>query len=168
MAEKIGDVTPFGVTADETKMEIEREDSTKDIAENKESDVQSAALQSKMMTCIICPVGCQLEVSVTPDGSIAGVTGNGCPRGKKYAITEIASPRRTLTSTVAASGLTERRVPVRTDRAIPKGSITEAMEKIKHVTLTEAVEVGDVIIADFIEAGINLIATKSVGKKGRG
>ena len=35
------------------------------------------------LTCIICPIGCQLTVEKTDDE--IKVSGNTCPRGEKYA-----------------------------------------------------------------------------------
>ena len=52
----------------------------------------------KELTCIGCPIGCQLKVDV--QGEEIRVEGNGCKRGETYARNEILCPRRSITSTV--------------------------------------------------------------------
>ena len=51
------------------------------------------------MTCIVCPIGCSLEVELQ-DGKVVSVKGNTCPRGEKYAISESTYPERMVTSTI--------------------------------------------------------------------
>ena len=52
------------------------------------------------LTCIGCPLGCQIEVMMDEDGEILLVTGNTCPRGDKYARKEVTAPTRIVTSSV--------------------------------------------------------------------
>ena len=56
-------------------------------------------METKVMNCIMCPMGCEMTVTLE-NGKFAGVTGNSCPRGAKYAETEVTDPRRMLTTTV--------------------------------------------------------------------
>lgn len=44
------------------------------------------------LICICCPMGCRMTVEKTADGY--SVTGNTCPRGKKYAVEEMTAPDR--------------------------------------------------------------------------
>lgn len=116
----------------------------------------------KKFTCIVCPVGCELTATLSDDGKeVTSVEGNSCKRGVTYAVEELTAPKRTLTSTVRIAGAEDKLLPVRTDKPIPKGSLFDAMKIIKSVTVKAPVKIGDVLIADFIEPGINLIATKS-------
>ena len=72
----------------------------------------------KEIICIVCPVGCTLEVTVE-DGKLVEVTGYECKRGVAYAEQEAVAPKRTLATTVrvrTASIL----VPVKTDIPVPK------------------------------------------------
>ena len=46
--------------------------------------------------CINCPLGCQLKVDDSDLNNII-VTGNTCPRGKKYGIDEVLNPKRMVT-----------------------------------------------------------------------
>ena len=53
-------------------------------------------MEERVLTCINCPMGCQ--VTVTMEGAeVLKVEGNTCPRGAKYAETELTFPVRTLT-----------------------------------------------------------------------
>ena len=56
----------------------------------------------KNLTCIGCPLGCQLQVSME-NGEVVSVTGNTCKRGDVYARKEVTHPTRIVTSTVKVS-----------------------------------------------------------------
>ena len=56
-------------------------------------------METKTMNCIMCPMGCEMTVTLE-DGKFVSVTGNSCPRGAKYAETEVTDPRRMLTTTI--------------------------------------------------------------------
>jgi CxxC motif-containing protein len=51
---------------------------------------------------------------------------------------------------------------VRTSAPIPKPKLMEAMAIVNTLTAAAPVKVGDVIAADFIEKGIDLIACKNI------
>ena len=116
----------------------------------------------KKLTCVVCPAGCPLEVTLAEDGTILSVTGNTCKRGQAYAQTELTHPMRTLTTTVTLQSKAERRLPVKTDKPIPKESLFAAMEIAEKIIASAPIKRGDVICADFIEAGTNLVACKSI------
>ena len=116
----------------------------------------------KTLTCIVCPMGCQIEVTLGESGQIRNISGNTCKRGYNYAETEFTNPTRTLTSTVRCDSKTDRFLPVRTSAPIPKPKLFEAMELIRTLEAHAPIRTGDVICADFIEKGIDLIACKNV------
>lgn len=113
----------------------------------------------KELVCIVCPRGCRLTVD--EDNGYA-VTGNSCPRGAEYGRTELQNPTRVLTTTVRVMGGVHRRLPVKTDRAIPKGMLIPAMEEVAKVSLTAPVQAGQVIIHDILGTGADLIATRAL------
>lgn len=115
-------------------------------------------MEIKELICINCPMGCNLTVTVE-NGVVLSVTGNTCPRGIEYGKNEVLHPVRTLTSTVRVDNR-EIMLPVRSDRAIPKECLFEAMEKVNSVTVSAPVSIGDVLLSDFY--GANLIATMNV------
>lgn len=109
---------------------------------------------TRTLTCIICPVGCPL--TVTLEGKkVLSVEGNTCPRGRAYAESECTAPMRTITTTVRCTdgGV----VAVKTDRPIPKESMTACMERINSVVAPLPISSGDVIIEQVF--GSNIIAT---------
>ena len=111
------------------------------------------------ITCIECPSGCQLAVTVE-NGRAVKVEGNKCPKGETYAVAETEHPVRVLTSTVAAEGMEIRMVPVKTDSPIPKGSMIKAMEEIRKLRITRPVRVGDAVFENIAGSGAKLIATR--------
>ena len=117
----------------------------------------------KNMTCIVCPMGCQIEAELDENGKVLSVTGNTCKRGENYARTELTDPRRTLTSTVRLYGSkTDVFLPVKTDGGIPKAKLFEAMEVLKTVTAKVPVKRGDVLLENFLSEGVALVAGKTV------
>ena len=94
------------------------------------------------LVCIVCPAGC--HITVADDGSI---TGYGCERGLDYAKSETTCPVRVLTSTVRIEGGLHGRLPVRTDKAIPKAKMKEAMVLLDGITVKSSVERGACIAA---------------------
>lgn len=109
----------------------------------------------RTLTCIVCPVGCELEVFT--DGEIK-VFGNSCPRGEKYAKTECTNPTRTVTSTMVCDN--GEFVSVKTDKPICKKDIFECMKIINNETARLPISIGDVIIKNVF--GSNIIATKNM------
>ena len=118
-------------------------------------------MNTKIMTCVTCPVGC--EMTVEYDGkNLISVENNQCKRGITYASDEITNPRRTLTSTVVLNlnGAKRKFLPVKTDKAIAKDKISEAMKIIGKIKINAPfkIKMGDVVYSDFTENGINLVA----------
>ena len=110
------------------------------------------------LVCICCPMGCRITVEHDGD-NIVSVTGNTCPRGHNYAVSELTSPVRMVTSFVKASDGTC--IPVKTAEAIPKSKIFECMEAIKATEVDLPVHVGDIVVANVASTGINVVATRS-------
>ena len=79
----------------------------------------------KEMTCIVCPMGCQLQLDIDDATLKLSVSGNNCPRGIKYAHEELTNPKRTLTTTVLLERAELTRLPVVTDGPIPKMCIRD-------------------------------------------
>ena len=118
-------------------------------------------MSTKIMTCITCPVGCELTVEYNGK-KLVSVSGNTCKRGEKYASDEIENPRRTLTSTVVLHGAEIKLLPVKTSRPIEKDKLFEAMRILNKITADAPVKMGDVLYRDFTETGINLVSGRDV------
>ena len=108
------------------------------------------------MICINCPKGCELEVTQT--GENVMVTGNACPRGDEYGRSELVNPTRMVTGLVRLAGM-RRPLPVKTKRPVPKGAINDVLFAMHQTTAQIPVKIGDVIIANVAETGIDLVAT---------
>ena len=119
-------------------------------------------MKERNLTCIICPRGCSLAVSLSDEGAVLGVRGNACPRGVDYATAECTHPMRTVTSTVrCADGSV---VPVKTSAPIPKELVFEAMKEINRVVYNGEPKVGDVIIEGLLGLECNVLATGEKSK----
>jgi CxxC motif-containing protein len=113
----------------------------------------------KELICIVCPKGCHLKVD---EENGYAVSGNNCPRGEEYGKNEVIAPKRTITSTVKVSGGLYPRLPVKTDKPIPKELIFEAMKLLDKVELKAPVNVGDVVIENVLGTGANFIASRKL------
>ena len=111
------------------------------------------------LTCIVCPIGCQLSVTLE-NGVVTEVTGNTCPRGKQYAIDECTNPVRTITTTARTSngGV----IPVKTEKPIPKELMFECMKEINHATVKLPAHIGDVVLENILNTGVNVIVTANM------
>ncbi len=120
-------------------------------------------MQKKEMICIVCPLGCQLEVAEDSRAEKGyKVDGNRCKRGTEYGIKEMSDPTRVVTSTVRLKGAYLRRLPVRSDGPVPKKLVFECMKRIAEAEVQAPVRMGDVIIENILDTGINIIASKSM------
>ena len=114
------------------------------------------------LTCINCPSGCYLTVTLDDARQIVKVEGNLCNRGLNYAQTEIQNPTRTVTSTVRLKQAAIAQIPVKTSVPIPKNKIMDCMRALKPVEVTAPVMAGDVIVLNVCGTQANIIATRSV------
>ena len=120
-------------------------------------------MEIRKLTCINCPMGCQLTVTIDDGGQVTEVTGNTCKRGDDYARKEVTNPTRIVTSTVPVHGGKIAMVSCKTKSDIPKDKIFDCMKAIEQVTFVEApVHIGDVIVPNVCDTGVDVIATKEV------
>lgn len=113
----------------------------------------------KELICINCPLGCHLSVD-DKDLANVKVTGNTCPRGVTYAVSEVTSPKRMVTSSVPVVGSKVKRVSVKTSQPIPKSKIFECLAEIKNLTAKAPVAIGDVLLSNVCDCGADIIATR--------
>lgn len=111
----------------------------------------------RKLTCIVCPRGCEMEVSLGDSGEVLGVSGNACKRGEVYAKDECTHPKRTVTSTVRLED--GRPLPVKTSTTVPKELVFEVMKEINRATAKNGTHIGDVIIKNVCDSGADVIAT---------
>lgn len=125
------------------------------------------AIETLQFNCTTCPSECLLTVEVkrNADGAVVevrSVTGNSCPRGDTFAHQELTRPMRVLTTTVAVSGGDEALLPVRTVEAIPLEFHAQAMVLIRGLVVEAPIRMGDVVLKDLLDTGIDLIASMDI------
>lgn len=115
----------------------------------------------KVITCINCPVGCRMTVEMTDNGEFLSVSGNTCPRGAKYAAQECTRPLRMITAVLPVAG---SRLPlsVKTSAPVPKELISKIMVELSTVSVSLPVSAGQVIFANILNTGSDIIATRSL------
>lgn len=116
---------------------------------------------NRTLTCIGCPMGCQIEVELDEAGNFVDSKGWTCNIGKRYAQEEVTAPVRTVTALVE---VTDRPEPlsVKTANPIPKGKIFDCLAELKKVKVQAPCSIGDVVLADVCGTGVNIIATKNI------
>ena len=95
------------------------------------------------LICIVCPKGCHLQVDEAND----------------YKVT---NPTRVVTSTVRITGGIHPRLPVKTDGALPRSLVRDAVRMLDTVEVTAPVACGQVILADIGGTGINFVASRDM------
>ncbi len=112
------------------------------------------------MICINCPRGCELDVEKVGDEIV--VKGNGCARGLAYGRAEFENPTRMVTGLVRVAGIRKPQ-PVKTVRAVPKNKINDVLFALSQTTVQLPVRIGDVIIPNVAETGVDIVATSNQG-----
>jgi CxxC motif-containing protein len=117
-------------------------------------------MDTKKITCISCPLGCNLEVKVLNDK--IDVYNNRCKRGEKYAIDEMEDPKRIVTSTIKVINGDRLIVSVKTDKEISKHLMLDAVRIINEKTVRAPIKIGDILIENVLGTDINIVATSNI------
>ena len=104
-------------------------------------------MEKRTLTCINCPLGCQIEV-ILDGGTVQSITGNTCKRGAEYAEKEVTHPTRIVSCKTASD--------------IPKEKIFAVIDALRGLTVPAPVCIGDVLLPDAAGTGVPIIATKHV------
>jgi CxxC motif-containing protein len=120
----------------------------------------SNAEQSITLTCVNCPAGCRLNV-VRDGDQIVSVEGYRCRQGIEYAHQEVMNPSRIVTSLIRVSGSSEP-LSVKTKQPIPRHLTGDCLAAIQASFVTLPVTIGDVIIENVLNTGVDVIATRSL------
>ncbi len=112
----------------------------------------------KSFICIGCPVGCELKVEAINDE--IKVYGNECNIGKNYAIKELENPVRFFTSSIKT--VNGKLVSVKSKEEVPKDKIMECAKAIKDVKVDVPIKIGNIILKNIANTGIDLVATREV------
>ena len=115
----------------------------------------------KELICICCPRGCHLKVNIEENK----VTGNSCKRGESYGLNEVTNPVRVVTTTVKINNGEFNVLPVKTNGEVPKGLIFECMNVIKKVEVNAPIKIGDVIVENILDTGIDIVSCRNLKKR---
>ncbi|MHB1314666.1 MAG: DUF1667 domain-containing protein [Christensenellales bacterium] len=118
---------------------------------------------NRKIICTSCPNGCEMAVAVE-NGAVTNVKGNTCLRGEEYARNEIENPKRMLTTTMKVVNGTHPLLPVRTRSPIPKVMLFDCMALMNATVVEAPIESGETILANILQTGIDVIATKSISR----
>lgn len=119
--------------------------------------------EKRELTCIGCPMGCRLEVTLQGD-VVTEVSGNTCGIGDAYAREEVTSPKRTVTSIMKVCNGDLPVVSVKTKAAIPKEKIFAVMEEINGVQAEAPVAIGQIMLKNVADTGVAVVATREIKK----
>jgi CxxC motif-containing protein len=113
------------------------------------------------LTCVLCPVGCELEVRGDRAGELE-VSGNQCDKGVPFAVEEVLRPRRNLATSVPVRGTAVRMVSVRLSGPVPREMLFAVLAEIAKLRPEAPVRRGQVLIADVLATGVDVLATRTV------
>ncbi len=112
------------------------------------------------LTCIICPIGCRINVIEKTKANSWIIEGNNCPRGAEYAKKEMVTPQRILTAVVQVEKR-PRMLPVKSEQPLPKEKLFLAMQEIKEILAKPPIKSGEILKSNLANTGVNLVATKT-------
>lgn len=112
----------------------------------------------KQLTCIMCPVSCNLQI--TKKNNEILVTGNACIRGETYAKQELTNPKRTVTTLVKTN---KGVLPCKTTKEIDKDKIFDCLAEINKINLKSA-KPGDIIIKNVLNSDADVVITGNYQK----
>ena len=115
---------------------------------------------TEQLTCILCPVGCDLEVDRAGDG--LEVRGNQCDKGIGFADEEILYPKRNLATSVPLRGTESQMVSVGLSGPVPRDMISPVLSEIAGLRPEPPILRGQVLIPNVIGTGVDVIATRTV------
>jgi CxxC motif-containing protein len=114
---------------------------------------------SAALVCIVCPIGCRLEVALMPQGEVT-VSGNRCPRGETYGKEESLAPKRVLTAVVPTDSPAFPCVPVRTDLPLARALFPELLGRLYGMKASLPLRQGLTLIEDF--HGVKVLVTRTL------
>ena len=115
---------------------------------------------SDRLTCVLCPLGCELEV--TGSRAHPEISGNLCDKGVGFAAEEVLDPKRNLATSVPLKGTVTRMVSVRLSARVPRDLVFPILAEISRLRPEAPVRRGQVLLADVLGSGVDVIATRTV------
>jgi len=114
---------------------------------------------SERLTCVLCPLGCELEAEPAPGGGLE-VRGAQCDKGRDFAVEEVLRPKRNLATSVLLEGPQPEMISVRLNAPVPRDRIFPILAEIAKIRLEPPVARGQVLIKNVLGTGADVIATR--------
>jgi len=109
------------------------------------------------LTCIGCPLGCELQVNADLE-----VSGHECKIGEKFGKEESVNPTRNIATSITVEGGDVVMLSVKNNSPIPKDKIMDCVKAVKTVKVQAPVKVGDVVLKNAADTGVDFVATREV------
>jgi CxxC motif-containing protein len=113
----------------------------------------------EIIVCIGCPLGCRAALTIDHQGDVVKVIGCQCKEGRQYVFEEYRNPVRIFTTTVLTEKSSRALLPVRTNGPILKSRLKEATLALVRVKAKPLVRVGQVILPNLLNSGVDVVAT---------
>jgi CxxC motif-containing protein len=113
------------------------------------------------LTCIVCPIGCTMNVEKNAEGGLA-VSGNRCAKGEAYAHEETLAPKRVVTAVVRTDSRSWPYIPIRTDKPLPRTLIPDLLVELSRRTVRLPAVHGMVLIENYQGSGVNVTITRTL------
>jgi len=114
------------------------------------------AFDPNKLICVNCPNSCELDIDEN-----GNVTGNRCVRGEQFALNEMKTPLRTITTTMRTNFVDMPVLSVKTSGEIPKDKIFDVMNEVNKVIINKDTNVGDIIIKNVCNLNVDIVATNN-------
>lgn len=101
------------------------------------------------------------------EGADYSITGHMCRRGEAFVMAEMTDPVRILTTTLPVDAANSERLPVRSEKGIPKTMLLDCMKELKKIRVSKPVNIGQIIVENILDTGVNIIASRSLTNKNR-
>jgi CxxC motif-containing protein len=111
------------------------------------------------IVCIGCPLGCRTTLRMSGRGEVLKVLGYKCNQGRQYVLEEYRNPVRIFTTTVLTEKSSRSLLPVRTNLPILKSKLKEATLTLVRVKVKPPVRLGQVILPNILNSGVDVVAT---------
>jgi len=121
----------------------------------------------RVITCIICPVGCRARVTIE-NGKISEIEGLECPRGEEYVRRELEAPVRDFFTTVRIKGAKIPVLPVRSTHPIPKDKIMDYVSELANIVVDASVQTGEIIAKSPLGLEVDIIAARDLDRTKEG
>jgi len=107
-------------------------------------------------------MGCEMIVQSNNECADIQITGHQCNAGIAYAKKELTNPTRNIATSVRVTGGDMQMLSVKTAQPIPKSAIMAVVDATHKVTITAPVKIGDVVLQNAADTGIDIIATRNI------